>query len=230
MTLDWDEILEGYNSVDSEHKNIKYNYAAIDESGDIWLFEKEPQYTEKKTWDFKLRERNSASKLGSLGYSITEEESKASLVNLNNLKRMTVEDFKFHVRQRWTHQSLIKEDENLFEIHTGGIENNEIFVKQILKTRIAKMYLIAATKGGHYYFQFPPGTNQIKKYRIVKDNTDVFVPINYTGSESEKSMLKKGVYLVELKDGERYLETFNGTGWAYNNELIVKFWLPRIKE
>jgi hypothetical protein len=41
--------------------------------------------------------------------------------------------------------------------------------------------------------------------------------------------LEYGQYLVVRKDGKVHLETYNGTGFAYNNDTIVVYYLPKIK-
>lgn len=38
-----------------------------------------------------------------------------------------------------------------------------------------------------------------------------------------------GKYLVVRKDGKIHFETWNGTGWAYNNKVITHFYLPKIQ-
>jgi hypothetical protein len=43
-----------------------------------------------------------------------------------------------------------------------------------------------------------------------------------------KKTIEYGRYLVVRKDGKKHLETFNGTGWAYNNDSIIAFYLPKI--
>lgn len=42
------------------------------------------------------------------------------------------------------------------------------------------------------------------------------------------SKLVYGRYLVARKDGKIHFEIFNGTGWAYNNDTITFYYLPRI--
>jgi len=61
----------------------------------------------------------------------------------------------------------------------------------------------------------------------VKD-LPIMIPVNYTGSLAQKAELEYGRYLVVRKDGKKHLETFNGTGWAYNNNSIVAFYMPKI--
>lgn len=37
-----------------------------------------------------------------------------------------------------------------------------------------------------------------------------------------------GTYLIIRYDGKCHLETWNGTGWAYNHKSIEYFYLPKI--
>jgi hypothetical protein len=53
-------------------------------------------------------------------------------------------------------------------------------------------------------------------------------PIEYTGNPDQKATIEYGRYLVVRKDGKKHLETFNGTGWAYNDNSIVAFYTPKI--
>jgi hypothetical protein len=43
-----------------------------------------------------------------------------------------------------------------------------------------------------------------------------------------KPDLKYGRYLVVRRDGKTHLETWNGTGWAYNDVAIEFYYLPKI--
>ena len=54
------------------------------------------------------------------------------------------------------------------------------------------------------------------------------LPIEYENTPEQKAILKYGTYLVVRKDGKTHLETFNGTGFAYNNNSINWFYLPKI--
>jgi hypothetical protein len=38
-----------------------------------------------------------------------------------------------------------------------------------------------------------------------------------------------GKYLVVRKDGKIHFEVWNGTGWAYNQNSITHFYLPKVK-
>ena len=40
--------------------------------------------------------------------------------------------------------------------------------------------------------------------------------------------LETGEYLVVRKDGKTHLEMYNGTGFAYNDKVIVYFYTPKI--
>ena len=44
----------------------------------------------------------------------------------------------------------------------------------------------------------------------------------------EKPDLEYGRYLIVRKDGKTHLETWNGTGWAYNDVAIVYYYLPKV--
>lgn len=56
----------------------------------------------------------------------------------------------------------------------------------------------------------------------------ILKPVEYTGTPDQKATIEYGRYLVVRKDGKKHLETFNGTGWAYNNNAIVAFYVPKI--
>lgn len=47
--------------------------------------------------------------------------------------------------------------------------------------------------------------------------------------EYTKQKLEYGKYLVVRKDGKVHFEIYNGTGWAYNENSITHFYLPKIK-
>lgn len=47
-------------------------------------------------------------------------------------------------------------------------------------------------------------------------------------NKDKKPELTYGRYLVVRKDGKTHLETWNGTGWAYNNNVIEWYYLPQI--
>lgn len=56
----------------------------------------------------------------------------------------------------------------------------------------------------------------------------IMKPIEYFDTPEQKKLIEYGRYLVMRKDGKMHLETFNGTGWAYNNNSIIYFYLPKI--
>lgn len=43
-----------------------------------------------------------------------------------------------------------------------------------------------------------------------------------------KPPLEYGRYLIIRRDGNTHLETWNGTGWAYNDVAIEFYYLPKI--
>ena len=56
----------------------------------------------------------------------------------------------------------------------------------------------------------------------------VMTAVEYTGTPEQKETIEYGRYLVVQKDGKKHLETFNGTGWAYNNNAIIWYYTPKI--
>lgn len=56
----------------------------------------------------------------------------------------------------------------------------------------------------------------------------IMIPVMYENTPEHKKAIETGRYLVVRKDGKKHLETFNGTGWAYNNNSIVAYYLPKI--
>jgi hypothetical protein len=58
-------------------------------------------------------------------------------------------------------------------------------------------------------------------------NLPNYVPIKY--DKTPKLELEVGEYLVVRKDGKIHFERYNGTGFAYNNDTIVAYYLPKIK-
>lgn len=56
-------------------------------------------------------------------------------------------------------------------------------------------------------------------------NLPNYVPIKY----DKTSKLEVGEYLVVRKDGKVHFERYNETGFAYNNDTIVAYYLPKIK-
>ena len=57
----------------------------------------------------------------------------------------------------------------------------------------------------------------------------ILTPVEYNNTPQERSSIEYGRYLVVRKDGKIHLEVFNGTGWAYNNNVIVAYYLPKIQ-
>jgi hypothetical protein len=53
-------------------------------------------------------------------------------------------------------------------------------------------------------------------------------PSLYLDTPEHKSTIEYGKYLVVRKDGKKHFETFNGTSWAYNNNSIIAYYLPKI--
>jgi len=54
-------------------------------------------------------------------------------------------------------------------------------------------------------------------------------PISYNKDNWDaKKEIEYGTYLVVRKDGKTHLETFNGSGWAYNENSIEYYYLPKI--
>lgn len=56
----------------------------------------------------------------------------------------------------------------------------------------------------------------------------ILKPVEYKDTPLHKATIEYGKYLVVRKDGKKHLETFNGTGWAYNHNTIVAYYLPKI--
>jgi hypothetical protein len=64
--------------------------------------------------------------------------------------------------------------------------------------------------------------------KFIKENTWV----KYDFYDKEKRPPAAGQYLIQRKDGKTHWERWNGTGWAYNGNVIV-YWkqvLPILKE
>lgn len=47
--------------------------------------------------------------------------------------------------------------------------------------------------------------------------------------EYTNQKLEYGKYIVVRKDGKKHIETYNNTGWAYNNDSIKYFYLPKFE-
>ncbi len=56
-----------------------------------------------------------------------------------------------------------------------------------------------------------------------------YTPIEYTNSIEQRQFIEVGRYLIVRKDGKIHLEQFNGTGFAYNNNSIIAYYLPKIQ-
>jgi hypothetical protein len=54
-----------------------------------------------------------------------------------------------------------------------------------------------------------------------------FKPVKYINTPEHKATIEYGRYIVVRKDGKKHLETFNRTGWAYNHNSIVAYYLPK---
>lgn len=57
----------------------------------------------------------------------------------------------------------------------------------------------------------------------------ILKPITYENTPEHKATIEYGKYLVVRKDGKKHLETFNGTGWSYNDNSIIAYYKPKIK-
>jgi hypothetical protein len=53
-----------------------------------------------------------------------------------------------------------------------------------------------------------------------------YEPQNYDNTNKPK--LEYGTYLVVRKDGKKHFETWNSIQWAYNDNAIVAYYLPKI--
>ncbi len=53
-------------------------------------------------------------------------------------------------------------------------------------------------------------------------------PVELTPYRFLEQKLEYGRYLVIRKDGKTHFETYNGTGWAYNHNVIKFYYLPKI--
>lgn len=61
---------------------------------------------------------------------------------------------------------------------------------------------------------------------MIKPET--LVPYEYNGSLGQRESIEYGKYLVVRKDGLKYIEVFNGSSWAYNDNTILFFYLPKL--
>ena len=60
-----------------------------------------------------------------------------------------------------------------------------------------------------------------------KDILPIFRPVRFHETLSKPNDF--GKYIVVRKDGKIHFETWNGTGWAYNQNSITHFYKPAIK-
>lgn len=67
-----------------------------------------------------------------------------------------------------------------------------------------------------------------KIFKGLTEEPPTLLPQEYINSVAQRQSIEYGKYLVVRKDGKTHLETFNGTGWAYNNNEIRWFYLPKI--
>lgn len=67
---------------------------------------------------------------------------------------------------------------------------------------------------------------KVSKYLDMLDNN--LIP-QFKIQEYTKQKLEYGKYLVIRKDGKVHFEVYNGTGWAYNENSITHFYLPKVK-
>lgn len=59
-------------------------------------------------------------------------------------------------------------------------------------------------------------------------HSPVMVLMKYNRNAPNRTRLPYGRYLVVRKDGKRHLETYNGTGWAYNDNVITHYYTPKV--
>lgn len=57
----------------------------------------------------------------------------------------------------------------------------------------------------------------------------IIPPTLYPLPYPENKPQEYGTYLVVRADGKTHKETWNNTGWAYNNKAIKWFYLPKIE-
>ena len=55
-----------------------------------------------------------------------------------------------------------------------------------------------------------------------------YIPHKYLNTPEQRDYIEVGRYIVVRKDGKVHLEKFNGSSWAYNNNSIEYFYLPKI--
>jgi hypothetical protein len=66
------------------------------------------------------------------------------------------------------------------------------------------------------------------RIKIKTMTPPILTPIKYLDTPEQKQYISSGRYLIVRKDGNTHTETFNGTGWAYNNKVIEYFYIPKI--
>lgn len=59
-------------------------------------------------------------------------------------------------------------------------------------------------------------------------NLPTLTPVKYTKHPDQKNTIPSGRYLVVRKDGKKHMEVFNGSGFAYNDNDIEYFYIPKI--
>ena len=59
-------------------------------------------------------------------------------------------------------------------------------------------------------------------------HSPVMILMKYNRNPPNRTKLPYGRYLVVRKDGKRHLETYNGTGWAYNDNAITHYYTPKV--
>jgi hypothetical protein len=70
--------------------------------------------------------------------------------------------------------------------------------------------------------------DEVKERENIISSLPELKPTKYINTTEFKETIEYGRYLVVRKDGKKHLEIFNGTGWAYNNDSIIAFYLPKI--
>lgn len=63
---------------------------------------------------------------------------------------------------------------------------------------------------------------------ITIDKIATLTPVLYDKNSTNKQLIEYGRYLVVKKDGKKFIEIFNTTGWAYNNNSIIAYYLPKL--
>lgn len=63
-------------------------------------------------------------------------------------------------------------------------------------------------------------------HEIIWSKPATLKPVKY--DRNDKKNIQYGRYLVIRKDGKTHLEAFNGTGFAYNDNSIEYYYIPKI--